>query len=121
MILLVIAVANLIGFLLARAFDRRYEITIRSKLGAGYGRIFRHLGTESMFLSLLGGGVGFVIAVGGMQVLRVLAPMGFPRIDNLTPDIRVVCFAVAIALMSGLLSSTAPLISTTRHAFNSSQ
>jgi predicted permease len=119
-ILLVIAVANLTGLLLVRAVNRRHEMAIRSALGAGRGRIFRHLLTETTCLSLLSGGVGFVIAVWAVQILQVLAPTDLARLENLTPDVRVAIFAVATALVSGLLCSCVSLPSTTKAPLASS-
>jgi len=114
-VLLVIAVANLTGFLLARVLNRRPEISIRSMLGAGHARILRLLLTETSFLSFLGGVTGLTIAMAGVRVVQVLAPSNLPRLDNLTPDIRVAVFAVSIALVSGLLSSLVPFFSITRN------
>ena len=119
-ILLIVAVANLSGFLLVRTLNRRSEIAIRSMLGAGRGPILRLLTTETLVLSLPGGAVGFLLALGGVYALRLLAPTGLPRFENLAPDLSVLIFAVAITLLSGLLCSFVSLISIIRHRAGSS-
>jgi predicted permease len=113
-VLLAIAMANLTGLLLARGLDRRQEIAVRYALGAGRSRVFRHLLTEAMSISFLGGGVGFCLALIGTRALRTLAPIGFPRVENLTPDVRVFAVSLCTALVAGLISGAASLPSTAR-------
>lgn len=119
-ILLIIAVANISGFLLVQTLNRRSEIAIRCMLGARRGRILRLLMTETLFLSLPGGAIGFMLALGGVRALQLLAPAGLPRLENLAPDMNVLFFTIAIALLSGFFCSLIPLITIVRSLTGSS-
>jgi predicted permease len=120
---LLIACINVANLLLVRAAARHREFSVRVALGAGRGRIIRHLLTESVLLSVAGGLAGSFIAWGGVRVFSVLATTdtridlgierGFPRLDELGLDIRALRFMVGASLLSGLLFGLAPAL---RHA-----
>ncbi|HSG82154.1 MAG TPA: ABC transporter permease [Gemmatimonadota bacterium] len=109
-LLLLIACGNVAGLLLVRASGREKEIVLRSALGAGRMRIVRQLLTESIVLSVLGGIVGFLVALWGTQALLALAPEGIPRVSEVDADLRVLGFTLAIVLGTGLLFGLAPAI-----------
>jgi len=114
-LVLVIACANVANLLLARAAARSKEIVVRVSLGATRWRLVRHLMAESLLLSLGGGVVGIFIAMwSGSLLLRVL-PAGLPVAGlDAAPDGRVLLFAVAVSVATGLLFGCVPALRCTR-------
>lgn len=108
-LLLGIATMNLTALFLSRALDRRQELAVRVSLGGGRSHILRHLAMETVSLSVLGGALGLILARGCLAALRAFAPAGLPRLDNLSLNLSVVFFALAIALTSGLVCALASL------------
>ena len=117
---LLIACANVANLLLARAAAREKEIAIRTAMGAGNWRIVRQLLTESLVLAVLGGGLGLLVAIWGLDGLRWLNPGSIPRLQNITIDGRVLAFTFAVAMFTGLLFGLAPALRSSRVNLNES-
>ena len=107
---LLIACANVANLLLARAAVRTRELAMRVALGAGRLRLMRHLLMESFALSVVGGAAGSVLAWVFLRVLVAIAPGGIPRLEEATLDLRVLLFAIAVSLVSGLLFGIVPAL-----------
>lgn len=119
-VLLVVALAcgNFAHLLLARAFDRRREIALRTALGADRRHVARLLLAEGLLLALAGLAIGLVIAAVGIDLLVKLLPerLGVPRLDAVGFDPRAVGFAAALALLCAAGFGLAPLGRTLREA-----
>jgi putative ABC transport system permease protein len=98
------------NLLLARGAVRRREIALRIALGAGRGRVFRQLVTESLLLSGLAGALGMPFAAWSIHTLIALAPQGIVRLDQARIDAPVLIFSLCLSLGTGLLFGIAPAI-----------
>ncbi|MDB4874872.1 MAG: hypothetical protein JWM41_1318 [Gemmatimonadetes bacterium] len=107
---LLIAMTNFANLVLARQLRRQREIALREALGAGAGRLFRQLATESLVVSLAGGVLGIVIAYSGLGMLRSLATRVTPRATEITIDPAVLAFALAVSMVVGLVAAIVPLL-----------
>jgi macrolide transport system ATP-binding/permease protein len=108
-LVLLVACANIANLLLVRGMARRMEMSLRTALGAGRGRIVRQLLTESVLLAGLGGLAGLAVAYAGTQMLLKLA---FPGEQNVpidaSPSGVVVGFAIGLSVLTGVLFGVAP-------------
>ena len=105
---LLIACANVAALLLARASSRQTEVAIRAALGASRSRIFQQFLTESILLSLVGGGLGVLLAWWAVRALVAMAPPWFPRLGEVSINGEVLLISAGISLLTGIIFGAAP-------------
>jgi hypothetical protein len=110
-IVLLIACANVVNLVLARAMRRKRETAVRLALGVSRRRLLCQLLTEGMLLAALGGAAGIGVA---MWASRLLSATFLPGTESpaLLADSRTLGFAVLITIVAGLAAGLAPLAQT---------
>jgi predicted permease len=109
-LVLLVACTNVASLLLARAVSRERELAMRVALGAGRGRLVRQCLTESAVLGLSGGAFGICLAAWGIRSFVGSWPGTLPRAAEVHIDWRVLLFALAVSLVSGILFGLAPAL-----------
>src|SRR5262249_34605541 len=113
-VVLLIACTNIANLTLARGALRRREQAVRLALGAGRARIVREALTESVLLSVCGGGFGVAIAYWAVPLLRTQLAAVLPRADGIALNTSVLAFAAGISVATGLLFGSIPAALTPR-------
>jgi putative ABC transport system permease protein len=108
--LVLIGCSNVASLLLARGLARRREIGLELALGATQWRVARQVFAESVAMSLTGGALGLVLAVGLMYLVPALVPPDVLSVTAIGIDRSVLSFAVAVSVLTGLLFGIAPAI-----------
>jgi predicted permease len=110
-LVLVIAGVNVAALLAGRYTARARDLAVRAALGAGRLRLLRQLLTEVLLLFALGaiGGVLFAtLATAALE--RLPLPASIPITLEISPDYRVLAFALAAALAAGLVFGLGPAL-----------
>lgn len=107
-IVLLVGCANVTNLLLTRGADREREYAIRSALGANGYRIFQQSLGESLWLALLAGAAGVLIAYSALPFLLRLGPQNIPRISETAIHWPVLAFAFIVTLLISLICGALP-------------
>jgi predicted permease len=107
--ILLIACANVASLLLARSSARASEMAMRISLGAGRSRLIRQLLTESLLLSLIAGGLGWILAqITAPALVRMLSKDADPVRFVLSMDTRVLLFCAAVSTLAAVFFGLLP-------------
>ncbi len=117
-VVLFIACANLAGLMLVRVIRRRREISVRLALGASGAAVLRQSLIEALLLSIGGGLFGLALAAAALRVGIGMLPATLPRISSIALDWQVVIFALALAVLTGLLCGIIPAFAAARTSVN---
>lgn len=113
-LVLLVACANVMNLMLARAQVRANEMSLRMTLGSSRARIVRLLFVESLLLAAAGGLAGVGLGALCIELFRVIQPANVARLDTVALDQSVLAFAVGISVLSTLVFGLAPALAATR-------
>jgi predicted permease len=115
-VLLLIACANVGNLLLVHALGRARDTALRFALGATRSRVARQALTESLVLSVAGGAAGSILGWVGARLLLAMQPAGMLPVSDIAVDYRVLAFAIALTMVSGILFGVTPALIATRQS-----
>jgi predicted permease len=116
--LLLIGCANVANLQLARTAARGREMAIRVALGASRWRVIRQSLVESLLLSLIGGGIGFLLATWTITWLLLYLPQGFPRASEIGVNAAMFGFTFSVSVLTGVVFGLMPAIQAARTNVN---
>ena len=116
--LLLMTCVNVANLLLARGAARQKEMAIRTALGASRPHIMRQLMGESLLLALGGGLTGVALALGIMAAVRWMGGAAIPRLAEVSVDGRLLVFALAVSIATGVIFGLFPAIHATGGGVN---
>ncbi len=111
-LLLLVACLNVAHLFLARGLGRVQEMAVRRALGAGPSGLVQQLMAESLVIGALGGALGLLLAWLGLGTLLELNPEALPAVGDISLDLRIAAFAVAVSATTAVLFGVFPALRT---------
>lgn len=116
---LLIACANVANMLLSRAVERTREVTIRAALGASRWRVVRQILIESIVLSVMGGLLGLLVALMGIEAFdRAVADVGKPYWIDFSMNYVVFGYFAGLTIVTGIVFGIVPALTASRFNVN---
>jgi putative ABC transport system permease protein len=111
LLVFLVACTNVAGLLLVRAERAQIEVAVRAAVGSGFIGVLALTLSESLLLSVLGGGAGVLLAVASMRGVRSTGTtLSLPRLEEVGVDAPVLLFALGITVFCALFVSVLPLL-----------
>jgi macrolide transport system ATP-binding/permease protein len=118
LLLLVIACANVANLLLARSVGRSREMAVRTALGASRARLIALMLTEGLALSFTGALLGLFVSYALVKAFVAMIPERFlnnlPYLKHMSVNFSILLFAVAVAVITGVVFALAPALRASR-------
>jgi len=108
LVLLAVGFANVASLVLVQGSVRARELSIRTALGAGRGRLLRQLMIESVLLGTAGGAIGATMGAWAVPIVRQFLPATLPRVTDVAVDGRVIAFGIVLSVVGALAFGTVP-------------
>ncbi len=113
-LVLLVACANVATLLLSLAATRRREMATHVVVGATRGRLVQRLIVEGLLLALIGAIASVVVAGAGLSLLDALVPRQLTGLAPMRLDLRVLTFALCVAVTTALVFSVWPALASSR-------
>jgi predicted permease len=113
-VLLLIACANVANLVLTRAASKGRDLALRTAIGASRARLLVHAVLPNLLLGVVAGGIGLLLAERSIAALRRAAPPDLPRLADVSVDLSMVAFAVAIGIVSSTFFGLVPALRLSR-------
>ena len=119
-LVLLVACANVAHLMLARAATRQRELAVRAALGAGRGRLFRQIITESLVLAFAGASIGILFGWLGLKAMLAFRPTSMSELAVAQLDLTTLGVTIVVAVLSGVVFGLVGAVHSSKHSTHES-